>query len=49
MKPIDPKLKRMLSLIRAAFLMAAKAIEEYLKSEEPERVEIRPGDSVSVP
>lgn len=46
---IDPKLRKMLVLIRAAFIMAEKAIEAYLKSGEPEQVEIKPGDSIASP
>lgn len=44
---IDPKLRTMLVTIRAALLMAAKAIEKYLGEQVAESVKIGDTDSVT--
>ena len=43
---IDPKLRKLLVTLRAALIMAAKAIELYL-GDEPKSVAINEGDSVT--
>lgn len=43
---IDPKLKAMLVTLRAALLMAAKAIEKYL-DEEVEAVTVNASDTIA--
>ncbi len=40
----DPRLRKLLMTIRAALIMAAKAIEEYCT---PEVVKIQEGDTVT--
>lgn len=43
----DKKLRKMLMIIRAALIMAAKAIDEYCK-EEIQVQPIREGDSIAI-
>lgn len=43
----DKKLRKMLMVIRAALIMAARAIEEYCK-EEIQVQPIREGDSIAI-